>query len=56
MSELLKERYVNVPHNRTMVTTNLTPEQMKEKYGERVYSRMREMFNVIPIAGSDLRQ
>jgi DNA replication protein DnaC len=56
MSELLKERYVNVPHNRTMVTTNLTPDQMKEKYGERVYSRMREMFNIIPIAGSDLRQ
>ena len=56
MAEVLKERYVNVPHNRTMVTTNLTPEQIKEKYGERVYSRMREMFNIIPIAGSDLRQ
>lgn len=37
-------------------TTNLTAKQIKEYYGERVASRMREVFNVIELGGSDRRR
>lgn len=37
-------------------TTNLTGTQLKEFYGGRVTSRMREIFNIIELGGQDRRQ
>lgn len=37
-------------------TTNLTAEQLKEFYGGRVTSRMREIFNFIELRGADRRK
>lgn len=38
-----------------VISTNLNFQQMSEKYGFRVASRMRDMFNVIDVAGKDMR-
>lgn len=40
---------------RTFGTTNLNIEQIKSRYGERLYSRFKEMFNIIKLEGSDKR-
>lgn len=37
-------------------TTNLTADQLKNFYGERVISRMREIFNFIELPGNDRRK
>lgn len=37
-------------------STNLTADQLKQYYGERVTSRMREIFNVIELGGPDRRK
>jgi hypothetical protein len=37
-------------------TTNLTAEQLKDFYGGRVVSRMREIFNFIELPGEDRRK
>ena len=37
-------------------STNLTAEQLKQYYGERVTSRMREIFNIIELSGGDRRK
>lgn len=37
-------------------TTNLSAEELKEFYGERVISRMREIFNFIELPGTDRRK
>jgi len=42
-------------YNHLIITTNLNFKQMEERYGFRVVSRMREMFNVIDVTGSDMR-
>lgn len=48
MAEIILNRYDNIEaKNKTFVTTNLIPDQIKRMYGERASSRMREMFNVI---------
>lgn len=49
MAETLLNRYdaINLLKNKTHITTNLGAEQIKEQYGSRVASRMREMFNII---------
>ena len=45
ISELLIERY---NHRRfTIITTNLTKEEIKETYGERLFDRFKEMFNTV---------
>jgi hypothetical protein len=41
--------------NRTCFTTNLNRDLLKEKYGERCYSRLIEMCNIVAITGEDLR-
>lgn len=46
MSDILLNRY-DRNDNTTHLTTNLTAEQIKEFYGDRVASRMKEMFNLI---------
>jgi DNA replication protein DnaC len=40
----------------THATTNIEVETMKQKYGERLYSRFREMFNFIHLDGNDRRK
>ena len=41
--------------NRTCFTTNLNQEGLKERYGERCYSRLTEMCNFIALVGEDFR-
>lgn len=45
----------NKPFKNLMISTNLSFAQIEEKYGFRVRSRMKEMFNVIDVKGQDLR-
>jgi len=53
---LLNERLS--AHRSTVVTTNLHPEQIKERYGERIYSRMfdRSRTYSVNLTGKDLRR
>lgn len=52
--DILLHRYEN---NRiTIITTNLTPQDIKERYGERVADRMREMMQVITFNGQSYRK
>lgn len=43
-------------NNITHVTTNLTPEQIKDNYGLRIYDRCKEMFNFIALMGKTFRK
>lgn len=55
---LLNQRYDIYQNNRsiiTHVTTNLDPKKLKERYGKRNYSRIKEMFNYIHLPGTDRR-
>ncbi len=54
----IEEYYANYPNhfNRLMFSTNDNFDQMEAKYGFRVRSRLSEMFNVIDVAGQDLRR
>lgn len=54
MKEIIEKRYHRLRW-RTFLTTNLTGDQIKEKYGFRVHSRIHEMFNVVPLIGDDFR-
>jgi DNA replication protein DnaC len=45
----------NSPFNRLIISTNNSAAEIEEKYGFRVRSRMRDMFNVIDIHGRDMR-
>lgn len=49
MGEILISRYevFRQKQVKTHITTNLNAEEIQEKYGQRVRSRMREMFNLI---------
>lgn len=38
------------------IATNLTPQKMKEMYGDRAYSRLVEMMNDIVLSGNDRRR
>ena len=40
----------------THVTTNLDVKMLRNKYGDRIYSRMKEMFNFIVLPGGDRRK
>lgn len=53
LNDIIEARYINglITH----ITTNLTGEQILNKYGERVYSRLKEMCNSVEITGTDLR-
>lgn len=59
LAELLEKRYDLSFHRdrvRTVVTSNLTDQQIKERYGFRVFDRMREMFAVVTVKGESLRK
>ena len=49
MAEIILTRYDNFIHNNTIthITTNLSASEMEEIYGDRVRSRLRQMFNLI---------
>ena len=53
IEEIILDRYdlFRKHHLITHITTNLDVEDIKEKYGERVLSRMYEMFNFIILGG-----
>ncbi|RAR46459.1 P-loop NTPase family protein [Flavobacterium lacus] len=50
MAEIILTRYDSFITNKTMthVTTNLSASELETCYGDRVRSRMRQMFNLIP--------
>lgn len=59
LAELLEKRYDLSFHRdrvRTIVTSNLTDQQLKERYGFRVFDRIREMFAVVTVKGDSLRK
>lgn len=45
----------NQHYNRLIISTNNTAQQIEEKYGFRVRSRFKDMFNVVDVTGKDLR-
>ncbi len=55
--ELLLRRYEMLISSRirTHATTNLTTAELKDRYGARIYDRMKEMFNIIPLMGESRR-
>ena len=57
-SSLLLDRYLLFTDYeiKTHLTTNLSPETIKKKYGEEIASKMGELFNVIPLLGTDRRK
>lgn len=54
LAELLEIRYKRQLY--TIVTTNLTPKQVREKYGARVADRLNEMFGVVIFKNSTYRK
>lgn len=40
----------------TVCTTNLTEGEIREKYGDRIHSRLCEQFAMLPVTGADYRQ
>lgn len=54
MTEVLLRRYETRAKN-TILTTNLTLEQIEAGYGKRVADRMKEMFNQVALPGGSLR-
>lgn len=47
MAEILLSRYDNLEFNSTHITTNCNEEELLAMYGDRVVSRMHEMFNFV---------
>lgn len=43
-------------YNRIIISTNNDFDEIQEKYGYRVRSRIREMFNIVDIYGTDMRE
>lgn len=57
LAEIILNRYDNsqIPWHYTHITTNLNATEIEQLYGTRVRSRLREMFNLIPMTGEDRR-
>lgn len=55
VADLLMARYDLRRTHLTHVTTNISPRQIAQLYGERVYDRCREMFNFIEMSGRSWR-
>ena len=57
MAEVILNRYdAKIPFVMTHVTSNLTAEQIRHRYGDRAADRMREMFNFIAFTGGKSRR
>ncbi|WP_299527455.1 hypothetical protein [uncultured Lutibacter sp.] len=54
MKEIIEERYAR--GKKTYLTTNLTLAQIKVKYGDRVFDRLQEMFNIFEMKGKSFRK
>lgn len=55
MSDALERRYELFPKWKTHITTNLSLNELKNRYGERVFSRLNEMCCFIALTGKDRR-
>lgn len=53
---ILQRRYDNRYKSFTHVTTNLSIEQVKKYYGERIYDRCKELFNFVEMGGRTWRK
>jgi len=58
IAELILRRYDTFKKREyiTHCSTNLGTKALQDKYGERIFSRMKEMFNVINLLGDDRRK
>jgi len=58
MLNVLLDLYDNARNSYCLihVTSNLTPPQLEERYGTRLASRFKEMFNVLTLLGNDRRK
>jgi DNA replication protein DnaC len=54
-TDLIVERHKNRNNLFTHITTNLEPEDIQERYGDRIFSRLGEMCNFVKIIGKDYR-
>jgi len=52
--DLFDKRYRS--NRKTIITTNLLPQELREKYGERIFDRMRESLNDYVLTGKSYRQ
>jgi DNA replication protein DnaC len=52
-NEILFARYAR--HQPTIITTNLNSEGISERYGDRIFSRIVEMFDKLILNAEDLR-
>jgi DNA replication protein DnaC len=55
MKEILENRYLDLS-KRTYLTTNLTLDEIEERYGMRVRDRIYEQFNYIELSGDSFRK
>lgn len=55
MERVLLARYQVFPRHKTYFASNLTPEQLKARYGDRIWSRLNEMCHFIAMPGGDRR-
>lgn len=56
MQYIFQSRYDNRHHQFTHATTNLTVEQIKDVYDERIYDRFKEIFNFVALRGKTFRK
>lgn len=56
MADILMAIYNKKQFSKFFITTNLNSEEIIERYGSRINSRLREMFNVFVLEGNDMRK
>lgn len=56
MQYILQRRYDKRKYTTTHITTNLSPDQIGERYGDRIYDRCIEMFNFVELGGCSWRK
>lgn len=55
IGELISRRYDRRDRLQTFVTANISPDQIAEIYGERIYDRCGELFNFVRFSGYSFR-
>lgn len=56
MADVITSIYAKGDFEKFHITTNLTKEEIEAKYGTRVLSRIKEMFNIFSYTGKDRRK
>lgn len=56
MADIIMAVYNKKDYEKFHITTNLTAVEIEQRYGTRVRSRIREMFNIIVLGGKDRRK